>query len=115
MARRASFALGRDGRKIAAIQVSVGRAVTELLNLLNTALPGNEIRVRTVENTIILTGSVASAEEAQRALDIADGFVNDIGALHSRRFQSPSRTVPAALEAPPAARTANPPIALADA
>ena len=71
------FALARDGRKIAAIQVSVGRAVTELLNLLNTAIPGNEIRVRTVENTIIVTGSVASAEEAQRALDIADGFVND--------------------------------------
>ena len=71
------FALGRDGRRIAVIQVSVGRAVTELLNLLNTALPGNEIHVRTVENTIILTGSVASAEEAQKALDIADGFVND--------------------------------------
>ena len=71
------FALGRDGRRIAVFQVSVGRAVTELLNLLNTALPGNEIHVRTVENTIILTGSVASAEEAQKALDITDGFVND--------------------------------------
>jgi pilus assembly protein CpaC len=71
------FALARDGRRIAAIQVSVGRAVTELSSLLNTAIPGNEIHVRTVENTIILTGSVASAEEAQKALDIADGFVND--------------------------------------
>ena len=50
------FALARDGRRIAVIQVSVGRAVGELLNLLNTALPGNEIHVRTVENTIILTG-----------------------------------------------------------
>ncbi len=71
------FALARDGRRIASIQVSVGRAVAELTNLLNTAIPGNQIRVRTVENTIILTGSVASAEEAQKALDIADGFVND--------------------------------------
>ena len=71
------FALGRDGRRIAVFQVSVGRAVGELSNLLNTAIPGNEIHVRTVENTIILTGSVASAEEAQKALDIADGFVND--------------------------------------
>ncbi len=71
------FALARDGRKIATIQVSVGRAVAELSNLLNTAIPGNEIHVRTVENTIILTGSVASAEEAQKALDIANGFVND--------------------------------------
>ena len=71
------FALAKDGRKIAVVQVSVGRAVGELLNLLNTAIPGNQIHVRTVENTIILTGSVASAEEAQKALDIADGFVND--------------------------------------
>jgi pilus assembly protein CpaC len=71
------FALARDGRRIAVFQVSVGRDVGELSNLLNTAIPGNAIRVRTVENTIILTGSVASSEEAQKALDIADGFVND--------------------------------------
>src|ERR1700722_10990532 len=71
------FALARDGRRIAVIQVSVGRNVAELSTLLNTAIPGNQIHVRTVENTIILTGSVASAEEAQKALDIADGFVND--------------------------------------
>jgi pilus assembly protein CpaC len=51
-----------------------------LSNLLNTAIPGNQIHVRTVENTIILTGSVASAEEAQKALDIANGFVNDSSA-----------------------------------
>jgi pilus assembly protein CpaC len=71
------FAIARDGRRIASFQVSVGRAVSELSNLLNTAIPGNQIHVRTVENTIILTGSVASAEEAQKALDIANGFVND--------------------------------------
>jgi pilus assembly protein CpaC len=71
------FALARDGRRIAVIQVSVGRNVAELSNLLNTALPGNQIHVRTVENTIILTGSVASAEEAQKAIDITNGFVND--------------------------------------
>jgi pilus assembly protein CpaC len=71
------FALARDGRRIAVIQVSVGRNVAELSNLLNTAIPGNQIHARTVENTIILTGSVASAEEAQKALDIANGFVND--------------------------------------
>jgi pilus assembly protein CpaC len=74
------FALARDGRRIAVLQVSVGRAVAELSNLLNTAIPGNQIHVRTVENTIILTGSVASAEEAQKALDIANGFVNDSAA-----------------------------------
>jgi len=71
------FALARDGRKIATIEVSVGRDVGELSALLNAAIPGNEIHVRTVADKIILTGSVASAEEAQKALDIASGFVND--------------------------------------
>ncbi len=49
----------------------------ELTNLLNAAIPGNEIHVRTVADSIILTGSVASAEEAQKAMDIASGFVAD--------------------------------------
>src|SRR5271167_2106030 len=68
------FALARDGRKIATIEVSVGRDVGELSGLLNAAIPGNDIHVRTVADKIILTGSVASAEEAQKTLDIASGF-----------------------------------------
>jgi pilus assembly protein CpaC len=71
------FAFARDGQKIATIQVSVGRDVGELSSLLNAAIPGNDIHVRTVADKIILTGTVASAEEAQKALDIASGFVND--------------------------------------
>ena len=71
------FALAKDGRKIETIEVSVGRDVGELSVLLNTAIPGNEIHVRTVGDKIILTGSVASAEEAQKAIDIASGFIDD--------------------------------------
>jgi pilus assembly protein CpaC len=74
------FALARDGRKIATLEVSVGRDVGELSALLNAAIPGNDIHVRTVADKIILTGSVASAEEAQKALDIASGFVDDLPA-----------------------------------
>jgi pilus assembly protein CpaC len=83
------FALARDGRKIKTIEVSVGRDVGELSNLFATAIPGNDIHVRTVANTIILTGSVASAGEAQKAIDIANGFVNDTPASSS----SPSTVV----------------------
>ena len=71
------FALAKDGRKIATLEVSVGRDVGELTTLLNTAIPGNDIHVRTVADSINLTGSVASAGEAQKAIDIASGFVND--------------------------------------
>jgi pilus assembly protein CpaC len=69
------FALAADGRKIAVIDISVGRDIGELQQLLNVALPGNEITVKTVGDSIILMGSVASAGEAQKALDIASGFV----------------------------------------
>ncbi|MGA2495122.1 MAG: type II and III secretion system protein family protein, partial [Roseiarcus sp.] len=69
------FALAADGSKIAAIDVTVGRDIGELQQLLNAALPGNEITVKTVADSIILIGSVASAGDAQKALDIASGFV----------------------------------------
>ena len=69
------FALGADGRKIAVLEVTVGRDVQELVRLLKSAIPGNEIQVRTVSGSIILTGSVASAGDAQKAIDIAQGYV----------------------------------------
>jgi pilus assembly protein CpaC len=72
------FALARDGRAIAKFAVSIGRSTSELLAILNAAIPGNDIAVRTVEDSVILTGSVASAADAMKAVDIASGFVNFI-------------------------------------
>ena len=70
------FALGAGGRKIATLEVSVGRDTGELVNLLKTAIPNTNISVRTVGGDIILTGSVDSAVDAQRAQDLAEGFLN---------------------------------------
>ena len=72
------FALARDGQTIAKFAVSIGRSTSELSAILNVAIPGNDITVRTVEDSVILTGSVASAADAQKAVDIASGFVNFI-------------------------------------
>ena len=69
------FAMGRDNRQIAVLEVSVGRDVGELQDLIHAALPGADITVKTVADTIILMGSVASAGEAQKAIDIATGFI----------------------------------------
>ena len=71
------FALAKDGRKIETIEVSVGRDVGDLKRLIDVAMPGNAIQVHTVANSIILMGTVASAIEAQKAVDLANGFVND--------------------------------------
>jgi pilus assembly protein CpaC len=68
------FALDRNGRQIANLEISIGRDVGELGPLLRAALPNSNISARTVNDAIILTGTVDSASEAQRAVDIAKGF-----------------------------------------
>ena len=76
------FALSSTGRKIAVLEITVGRDVGELAKLFEVAIPGNDIHIKTVGGSIILTGAVASAGEAQKALDIAQGFLsNNQGAL----------------------------------
>ncbi len=69
------FALDKDGRQIATLEINVnGRDIGELAGILKTVMPDNDIRVQAVDDSIILTGTVASAVDAQRALDIATAF-----------------------------------------
>ena len=72
------FALASDGRKILRLEISVGRDVGSLKELLDTAIPGNDIHVKTVAESIILTGSVGSAGDAQKAIDIANGYLSQV-------------------------------------
>lgn len=69
------FAMDAQGRQIAVIEISVGRDVGELQRILRTAIPTANITARTVDETIILTGEVDSAGDAQKAMDIANGFL----------------------------------------
>ncbi|NDB68279.1 MAG: type II and III secretion system protein family protein [Methylocystaceae bacterium] len=69
------FASDQDGRQIGTIDISVGRDVQELDRLLKAAMPNSIINLRTVDDTIILSGTVESAGDAQKAYDIALGFV----------------------------------------
>jgi pilus assembly protein CpaC len=74
------FAIDKQGRQIADLEVSIGRDIGELQQILKAALPNSVITARTVNETIILTGEVDTPEEAQRASDIAKGFANRLGA-----------------------------------
>lgn len=69
------FAMDAAGNQIATIEISIGRDIQELDRILKTAMPRSNINLRTVNDTIIITGTVDSAGEAQQALDIAYGFV----------------------------------------
>ncbi len=74
------FAMDKAGVQIARIEILVGRDIGELDRILKTALPRSEVMLRTVNDTIILTGAVESAGDAQKAMDIASGFVGGGGA-----------------------------------
>ena len=67
--------LDAQGTKISEIQISVGRDVEELDNILRVALPNSSVTTRTIDNTIILGGVADSLGEAQKAEDIAKGFL----------------------------------------
>ncbi|MDB5593701.1 MAG: secretin [Hyphomicrobiales bacterium] len=73
------FAMDSTGRQIANIEISIGRDIGELDRILKTAIPNANVTLKTVNDTIILTGTVDSAGEAQQALDIAYGFVGQTG------------------------------------
>ncbi len=64
-----------DGQQIASLEVNVGRDLNVLRQTLRTALPLAHIEIRPAGESILLTGSVASAMEAQQAVDIANAFV----------------------------------------
>ena len=72
------FALDKQGREIASFEISIGRDIGELSQILRAALPSSDVHVRTINDTIILTGTVDSAEDAQRAADMAKGFAKQV-------------------------------------
>jgi pilus assembly protein CpaC len=74
------FVMDAEGRQIAALEVIVGRDLNALRQTLRTALPAARVEVRPAGDSILLTGSVASAAEAQQAVDIANAFVG-VGGL----------------------------------
>ncbi len=70
------FALDSAGRRIATLELVVNsRDVSDLAAILRTAMPNTDIHVQAVNDTIILTGFVDSAVDAQKAQDIASAYV----------------------------------------
>ncbi|HEY8384448.1 MAG TPA: type II and III secretion system protein family protein [Microvirga sp.] len=74
------FVMDAEGRQIATLEVNVGRDLNVLAQTLKTAMPQARVQVRPAGDSVLLTGSVASASEAQQAVDIANAFVGVSGA-----------------------------------
>jgi pilus assembly protein CpaC len=69
------MALDAEGRQIAALEMQIGREPGLLQKTLKAALPNADIRAVSIGDSIILTGTAETVLEAQKAVDVAKGFV----------------------------------------
>ena len=69
------FFFDKDGRQILSLDVAVERDTQVLRQTLKRLIPGSTIRIESLNDSIILTGSVASAQQSRMAKDIAARFI----------------------------------------
>jgi pilus assembly protein CpaC len=74
-----AFFFDTAGHQILSIDITVERDVAGLTQLMHANFPGSDIRVSALNDNVVLTGSVESAEQATRAQDLAARFATDAG------------------------------------
>jgi len=72
-----AFLIGADGRKLVFLEVTIARDLTPLNDALARLLPGSRIKVEAVGDNIVLTGSVMTPVDANRAADMAGRYSKD--------------------------------------
>lgn len=70
-----------EGRQIDAVDINVAFDSAAVVQALKHAIPGEQIDVSTANQSIVLTGSVASQQTADNAQQVARQFVNDDRAI----------------------------------
>src|SRR3546814_14080423 len=79
------FALDANDNVIANVTVSVNHSLTRLQSALDDLLPDGEIIASSIDGAIVLTGSVATASEAENARRLATRFLDRKGVLAGKR------------------------------
>jgi pilus assembly protein CpaC len=74
-----AFFFDSAGHQILSLDIQVERDVAGLTTMLHSNFPGSEIKVTALNDNIVLTGTVDSAEQATRAQDLAARFASDPG------------------------------------
>src|SRR5689334_6328730 len=72
-----AFFFDGGGHQLGSLEIRVEKDTADLSNMMRTALPGSSIKVAAVNDHIVLTGSVMSAEASARAQDMAGRFAGD--------------------------------------
>jgi pilus assembly protein CpaC len=68
------FFMGKNGRKLLVLDLTVRRDSGELSDMLKSLIPGSHIKVTTPGEGLVLSGRVARAADAGRAEEIAKEF-----------------------------------------
>jgi pilus assembly protein CpaC len=71
------MALDAEGRQIAALEMQIGREPGLLQRMLKMAIPNADVRAAQIGDSIVLSGMVETVLDAQKAVDIAKGFVGN--------------------------------------
>ncbi|HEY2884324.1 MAG TPA: type II and III secretion system protein family protein [Rhizomicrobium sp.] len=72
-----AFFFDGGGHQLGSLEIRVEKDTADLSNMMRTALPGSNIKVAAVNDHVVLTGSVMSAEASARAQDMAGRFAGD--------------------------------------
>ncbi|PTW62709.1 pilus assembly protein CpaC [Breoghania corrubedonensis] len=68
------FLFGAGGRQIASLDLTVAQDTSELNNLITRLVPGSNVHVEVANNAIILSGTVLTPLDSQKAIEIAKGY-----------------------------------------
>lgn len=71
------FFFDEQGRQVLSLDIAVGRDSSALKNVIDKVIPGNKIKVDSLGKSIVLSGSVRSAAQANEAFRLAQQYVED--------------------------------------
>jgi pilus assembly protein CpaC len=66
-----------DGRRMLSLDVRVEKDTADLATLMAETMPNSAIKVTAISDNVVLSGNVATALEATRAVNLATGFTGD--------------------------------------
>jgi len=72
-----AFFFDNDGNRILNLEISVEQDLAPLRSLMRQYMPDSRIQVSSLNDTIVLNGTVANAAQAERARRLAEQFVLD--------------------------------------
>ena len=71
------FVLGRDGRRLLILDITVKKDLAELAGLLTELLPQSKIKLAATGDGVVLSGRVATPADASRAAEIAAQYLGN--------------------------------------